>query len=43
MMTKAQALRNLLITTGSQVVEDVNRFPGKERMAAFLTGYLAVR
>lgn len=42
-MPEAQALRSFLITTGSQAIEDVNRLPGKERVAVFLTGYLAVR
>ena len=40
-MPEAQALRNLLIEAAHQVALDMGQIPGKEGVAAFLTGYLA--
>ncbi len=39
-MPEAQALRDLLIEVARQVARDMGQIPGKEGMAAFLTGYV---
>ena len=41
MMPEVQALRSLLLAAARQVIEDMGQVPGKERVAVFLTGYLA--
>lgn len=43
MMPEAQALRGLLIAAANQVIDGVGQVPGKEKVAAFLRGYLAGR
>ena len=40
-MPVAQALRSLLIEAAQQVALDMGQIPGKEGVAAFLTGYVA--
>jgi hypothetical protein len=40
-MPEAQALRELLIEAAKQVIQDIAKIPGMERIATFLEGYLA--